>query len=117
MILADASVWVDHFRRGNPQLREALETDQIVMHQFIEGELTLGHVKRRGPLLQLVGLLPALDPASHDEVLGFVTDHTLEGSGIGWVDAHLLAASLIHGASLWTLDKKLNAVAARHGLA
>ena len=42
----------------------------------------------------------------------------LFGLGIGYVDAHLLAATLLTtDASLWTRDKRLAAVATRHGLA
>lgn len=33
------------------------------------------------------------------------------GKGLGYIDAHLLAAALLTGVSLWTLDKKLDKVA------
>jgi predicted nucleic acid-binding protein len=41
----------------------------------------------------------------------------LAGSGIGWVDAHLLASALLSGARLWTLDRPLARVAQRLGVA
>lgn len=38
--------------------------------------------------------------------------------GIGYVDAHLLAAvRLTHGSGLWTRDRRLGAVAQRLGVA
>jgi hypothetical protein len=40
----------------------------------------------------------------------------LEGSGLGWVDAHLLAAAVVGGVGLWTLDTKLALHARRLGL-
>jgi hypothetical protein len=48
----------------------------------------------------------------------FVARHGLYGRGIGWVDAHLLAATrLTDDCRLWTRDKNLAAVAAELGLA
>jgi predicted nucleic acid-binding protein len=46
--------------------------------------------------------------ASQDEVLDLIERERLFGFGIGYVDAHLLAATrLTEGASLWTRDKRL----------
>jgi len=44
-------------------------------------------------------------------VLALVGRRRLFGVGIGWVDAHLLTASLVAGARLWTLDAGLARVA------
>lgn len=41
MILADTSVLVDHLRRGNDTLVQALEADVVVCHPFVVGELEL----------------------------------------------------------------------------
>ena len=52
------------------------------------------------------------------EVLHFIDRHALFGSGVGYVDAHLLAAvQLTAGAELWTKDKQLHGVAVELGLA
>jgi predicted nucleic acid-binding protein len=51
-------------------------------------------------------------------VLTLIANHQLFGRGIGYVDAHLLAATMLTtDARLWTRDKRLAVVAARHGLA
>jgi predicted nucleic acid-binding protein len=48
----------------------------------------------------------------------YVERHKLANSGLGYVDACLLAsAALSYGAALWTRDKSLRAAAARCGLA
>jgi hypothetical protein len=47
----------------------------------------------------------------HAEVVTLVVARKLEGRGIGWVDAHLLASTMIDGAALWTADRSLRAVA------
>jgi hypothetical protein len=49
--------------------------------------------------------------------LRFIGDHRLFGRGIGYVDAHLLAAvRLSAGAALWTYDKRLHGVAEQLGI-
>ncbi len=111
MILVDTSVWVDHLRRGNPQLEELLETTQVACHRFIIGELACGNLRKRKQILAYILRLPSVDLATHGEVMELVDAHRLMGTGIGWVDAHLLAASLIARASLWTMDRSLASVA------
>ena len=40
-VLADTSIWIDHFRRGDVRLEECLDHGDVVMHPFIVGELLL----------------------------------------------------------------------------
>jgi predicted nucleic acid-binding protein len=54
---------------------------------------------------------------SHDEVLALIVRRRLSGRGIGWIDAHLLASAIVERAPLWTLDRRLAAVARDLGLA
>ena len=118
MVLADTSIWIDHFRRGDFQLSELLERGEIVMHPFIVGELVLGHVPKIAEMIDDLGGLPRAIVASADEVLGFIIDRKLPGLGIGYVDAHLLAAAaLTPETSIWTRDKRLLAAAQSLSLA
>ena len=116
MILVDTSVWIDHLRHGNTGLRELLLDAQVLCHPFVAGELALGHLQRRDEILALLANLPQASPASHEEVLGFIEEHALAGSGLGWVDVHLLCAAALGESRLWALDRRLAAVAARLGL-
>jgi predicted nucleic acid-binding protein len=62
--------------------------------------------------------LPQAIVAEEEEVLRLIDRQALFGRGIGYVDAHLLAAArLTAGSSLWTGDRRLQAVAAELGLA
>ncbi|RYF79093.1 MAG: type II toxin-antitoxin system VapC family toxin [Comamonadaceae bacterium] len=118
MILVDTSVWVDHLQRGNAALAERLAQGQVLGHPFVLGELALGNLKQRASILQALQNLPAANAATDTEVLNFITTHTLHGMGIGYVDAHLLAATkLTPGSQLWTLDKRLLAAAGQLKLA
>lgn len=57
--------------------------------------------------------LPLAPVAEHEEVLAFVENHRLMGLGIGWIDAHLLVSARLADVELWTLDRRLAAVASR----
>lgn len=114
MTLVDTSVWIDHFRKQNIGLVELLERYAVLMHPFVVGELALGNFSSRATVVSALRDLPRPAVASHEEVLGLIETQGLFGIGIGYVDAHLLAAvRLTPGSSLWTLDKRLAAVAAR----
>jgi predicted nucleic acid-binding protein len=116
VILVDTSTWIDHFRRSISELVRKLEDGAVVSHPFVVGELALGHLRKAGAAVDLLGELPALPVAAHNEVLDFVRRHGLPGLGIGWVDAHLLAAAHAAGVPIWTHDRRLRACAARLGL-
>jgi hypothetical protein len=54
----------------------------------------------------------------HEEVMLFVDREALFGIGIGYVDAHLLAATrLTPGATFWSRDRRLSAAAEKLSLA
>lgn len=46
------------------------------------------------------------------DVPGLMERDRLFGRGIGWVDAHLIAASMNRGFALWTSDPQLDRIAA-----
>jgi len=117
MILVDSSVWIDHLRSSDAVLSGLLGGGQVLAHPFIIGELAMGSLRQRDVILDALRDLPQVLVASDDEVLGFIGQHRLFGLGIGYVDAHLLAAArLTVGASLWTRDKRLHDIAERMGL-
>ena len=106
-MLADTSVWIDHLRRGNAHLASLLESGEIESHPFVIGELACGNLRRREEILSLIGSLPKAVEAEHDEVLALIESRGLVGSGLGWIDMHLLASALLGRRALWTLDKRL----------
>lgn len=116
MILVDTSVWVDHLRRSNTRLVSLLEAGEVVCHPFVVGELACGDLRSRQEVLSLLARLPRADIAEHDEVLAFVEVNGLMGAGIGWIDAHLLSSVVLHGARLWSLDRRLRAIAETLGV-
>lgn len=117
MMLLDMSVWIGHLRKNDSILVRLLEVRQILMHPFVIGELALGSLLQRRQVLNELANLPLAAKASDGEVLVLIEWHRLAGSGIGHIDAHLLASASISDASLWTRDRHLHQVALSLGLA
>jgi len=118
MILVDTSIWIDHLRVGEEGLVTLLNSTQVLCHPFVVGELACGNLRNRDEALTLLSELPRIAVATDAEVLYYIEQHGLMGRGIGYIDAHLLAAvSLAGPARLWTRDKRLCAVATDLGLA
>ena len=115
-MLIDTSVWIDHFRRDNHSLISALERGEVWSHRFVIGELACGNLRRRQEVLSLMAALPEAPTAGHDEALAFVDRHGLMGSGLGWIDIHLLASASLARLRFWTLDRRLASAATRLGL-
>jgi predicted nucleic acid-binding protein len=112
MTLVDTSVWVDHLRKGNTELQSLLRLNEVLLHPFVIGELACGTLKNRSQILKLLQDLPAARLAEHTEVLAFMETRDLWGRGVGWVDVHLLASALLSHGQFWTLDKRLQVLAA-----
>ena len=113
MILVDTSVWIDHLRGGNPRLRSLLADQQVLCHPFIIGELAVGNLRRRATVLGHLRSLPVAVEATNDEVFHLIEERGLAGSGLSWVDAHLIASAVLSPASLWTMDRALTISLAR----
>jgi predicted nucleic acid-binding protein len=112
MILVDTSVWIDHLRKSDVTLFHLLRQRHVLTHPLIIDEIAVWSFKNRSGILTELGLLPIATVAEHEEVLHFISHHRLHGLGIGYIDAHLLAAvQLTPGATLWTRDKRLATVA------
>ncbi|CAN5146229.1 PIN domain-containing protein [soil metagenome] len=117
MILADTSVWVQHFRRGIPAFATALEAGSILMHPVVIGELATGNLAHRQQTLADLRRLPGTKVGTTEECLVFIETHQLHGRGIGWNDVQLLVAAKLSHDPLWTLDVRLAAAAAELGAA
>ncbi len=114
MILIDSTVWIDHIREANEILAELLLEGRVLVHPFVVGEVALGHIRNRDGVLRELRRLPAALLARDDEVAALIERERLFGLGVGYIGAHLLASvRLTPDAKLWTLDKRLAAVAER----
>ena len=118
-VLVDTSIWVDHFRNRNEDLVSLLTLDLVLSHPLIVTELACGTPPApRSRTLADVAILPQARQATLDEVRAFIEREQLYGLGCGVVDLALLASTLLTpGARLWSLDRRLEQLAQRFGVA
>ncbi|MCA3164599.1 MAG: VapC toxin family PIN domain ribonuclease [Burkholderiales bacterium] len=118
-VLIDTSVWIDHFRNQNDVLVNLIELDLALAHPMVIVEIACGTPPTpRIQTLNSISLLQPCNQASSSEVMEFIEREGLYGLGCGLVDISLLASTLITpGAELWTLDKRLDELAERFGVA
>ena len=111
-------IWADFLNRGDAQLGDLLKQGRTLLHAYVRGELSLGNLPRREAVLADLDVIPQPPLVDHDEVCDLIENNSLFGTGIGYVDAHLIASTiLVFRAKLWTRDKRLKVVADRLGIA
>jgi predicted nucleic acid-binding protein len=112
LILADTSIWIDHFRSRNEEMQRRLVQGNIAIHPLIIAELALGSLHERTRTLALLDLLPQVRVAQLTEVRRMIEARRLYNLGIGLTDAHLIASIFINPPTLlWTRDKRLRKAA------
>ncbi len=118
MVLVDTSVWIRFLAGRTPYssgLDALLERDEVAGHDLIYGEPLIGDSGDRRILLDSYQRMERAPLVPHEDVVYFIQSRKLQGKGIGWSDAHLLASSLVAGFPLWTADERLARVARRLG--
>lgn len=120
MVLVDTSIWIRFLRGTEPyasELDRLLSNDEVLGHDFVYGELLIGDRGARTKLLAAYQMMRQAAPIANLEVVEFVRHRKINGRGIGWIDAHLLASAIVAHSSLWTADDPLDAVAKDVGVA
>ncbi len=118
MIIPDTSVWVDFFRGvSNLLADEPVLAERRLLHPFVFGELLLGGLPKEASLRAILASLRPAPVAETGEVAAFIQWAKLAGTGIGYVDTHLLVSAKMIGGTLLTTDTNLHAQAARLGVA
>ena len=111
-MLVDTSVWIGHFKQRNEHLVALLENGMVICHPYVVVEVVCGTPPNRRAIITLLAELESVPVATPDEVLEMTERRNLYGRGCGFVDMSLLAATLLsENALIWTLDKRLDAVA------
>jgi len=120
IVLVDTSVWIRFLSNRAPyaaRLEELLSRDEACGHDFVYGELLIGDVGGRQQLLTDYEQMHQAPVVPHADVVAFVRNRRIHGRGIGWINAHLLASSLVGRLKLWTTDPRLMALAKELGVA
>jgi predicted nucleic acid-binding protein len=110
-VLADTSVWIDHLHQADAELVVLLRETLVVMQPAVLGELAGGSLPNRREFISLWSSLPRVASVSFEEAMTLLENQMLWGRGLGWIDIHLLASTLISGNILWTRDRLLRQAA------
>jgi len=116
VILVDTSVWADHFRAADSTLQELLERRMVRLHPLILGELAMGNLVDWEATVARLRLIARPQVATLDETLALVAKEKLAATGLGWIDASLLASAKLSGARLWSRDRRLAVTAGALGI-
>jgi predicted nucleic acid-binding protein len=120
MALVDTSVWIRFLKNRAPYasaLERLLDLEEVAGHDLVYGELLIGDPAGRENLLASYEHMYQAPAVTHREVVEFVRVRKLTGLGIGWIDAHLLASSIVGRMPLWTADTRLQRAAGGLGSA
>jgi len=115
VVLVDTSVWIRFLAARDPYasaLDQLLASGRVMAHDLVQGELLIGDAGGRTKLLAAYAEIHRAGTVPHAEVVELVRARKLQGRGIGWIDAHLLASTLVERCRLWTADTNLADVAA-----
>ena len=117
MIVIDTSAWIDHFRGRDTAIPALLENKLGLLHSSVLGELLLSGLPKQDPVIDELLDLPSGPLVSAADVHELISSADLAGTGIGYVDAHLLAsARAVPEGRLLTHDKRLRELAERLGV-
>jgi predicted nucleic acid-binding protein len=115
-VLVDSSVWVGHFKQRNEHLVGLLEQGWVMCHPYVVAEVACGTPPARKVIVSMLAQLDCAPVATQDELLTLLDTQKLFGRGCGFVDISLIASVLLsEKVQLWTLDKRLDALAAELG--
>jgi predicted nucleic acid-binding protein len=117
VIVVDTSIWADHFHRPIDHLLECIGNGLVSHHPFVTGELVLGNLTDRLKMVEMLDSLPQAPVVEHGQLIRFVEAQRMGGTGVGFVDAHLLASAASRQLRLWSRDKRLTVQADRLNLA
>lgn len=116
MILVDTSVWIDHLRSAINRVNDLVLERMLVQHPYVTGEIAVGSLPERARTIGALRGLPQISPVSDDDFHAFMDGMSLFGTGLGFVDIHLLAAAAMEGATVWTKDRRMRVQADRLNL-
>lgn len=117
-VLVDSSFWIDHIAGKSTPLVNLLKSRRVSLHPMVIGEIAMGSLRNRNLVLDELQKLPKVHVASNAEVMAMIEWHKLFSKGVGFIDAHLLAAvKMTDNATLLTKDGRLHEQAEQLGVA
>lgn len=116
-ILADTSIWIDYFHGIYPEFSSFLEDKNILMHEWVLGELVTGQIQAREDFLRSMLKIDYAELIENYLVYEFIESKKLMGKGLSFIDCQLLASCLVSDCFLLTRDKRLKETSLDLGIA
>lgn len=116
MIVVDTSIWVDHLRGIDSPLDDILGSGLEMLHPFVHGELLLNGLPKHGIFAERLEALKQAPVATPADVAAFIVWAKLAGTGVGYVDTHILVSAKLCNGAVMTKDHDLQAQAERLGV-
>src|SRR5262249_43612308 len=113
MTLADTSIWRRHLRQSLTSFQALLDSEEVGVHPFVTGELACGNLQNRDVILFSLGILEQAPIAPEIDVRHVLDSHRLWGTGLSWIDVHLLTSAAMIGWRIYSADKAMIAAATR----
>lgn len=121
MILVDSSVWIDHFRKGNKNLIELLEKEEVCTSEIILLELIpfLQQQKNTSDIVENLQRIPCTNETiskSDWKSLRKLQEELIQSghNGIGIPDLIIVYTAIKYELPVFTLDKTLNKILKKH---
>ena len=86
------------------------------MHPYVVGEFACGNFKDGQRTLADLKKLPKAPIADDVDVYYLLDAYQLWGTGLGWIDMHVLTAAALTGWSLMTKDSAMRRAAHKAGI-
>jgi predicted nucleic acid-binding protein len=117
-VLIDTASWINHGRIPDALIVTAIQRGCVVTHQDVVGEITLGCGPTAVATAERIGMFRHVTDASHDTLIAFIRTHQLSCTGVGMIDARLIAACALadRPTRLYSADKRLMKEARRVGV-
>ena len=117
-MLIDTASWINHGGIPDAIITAAVEQGCVVTHQDVVGEITLGCGPTSVATAERIGMFRHVIDVSHVTALAFIRTHQLSCTGVGMIDARLIAACALadRPTRLYSADKRLMKEARRVGV-
>ena len=117
-ILVDSSAWIRHVRYGDAVVDRAIAEGVAIGHLDVAGEIAMGTGDHAARFRDIILQLTLIEPVDRSELFALVVARDMNGRGVGWIDAGIIAACLLSNppTSLYTLDRRMRELAEMIGV-